>query len=479
MVAGSARAALVTQYEYDEEEYFVEGAANVYGPAERRELGAGESTFDLRPLAVVKRADAPFKTRIVILRPRDNARFSGNVHLVPNHNLNATTLVEKNLLRNGDIWMGVEVNSGARFGVEERPSGGVTQLRAIDPARYGALSVAGGALEDWPDLGPGELGRAFQSLSFGRVNGELQIFVQELLRSYAQAPDILTQIAIALRRQPDRTPLHGLNVRRIFTNGASGQSTIVRVYIDSHHDAALRQYGVVPFDGYMIRVGQAPTARPEGAVVAIVISESEVVAAPHAPAPANTDTPRFRNYEIPGVGHGLTARPVRTGGHSGIGAVVPPGVQGLSNTGGGRSEYQPYDKINLPIVWAIWAAMYEWVEHGTPMPDVTPITRDASAPDNIARDSFGNALGGVRTPWVNVPDARYVAQMSELNPLEGGMAPFSEPQMRALYGDQAGYLRRVDEDLERMVRARLLLPQDVALMRRRGATEANAVGYDG
>src|SRR5262249_55199155 len=157
---GSARAALVNLYGYVEEEYFVSGAADVCGPG-------GQTPADLRPLAAVVRHAVPFTTRAVLLRPKDKRKFSGNVHLIPFHNLDSTTYVEKNLLRNGDIWMGLEVNSGTRFGVEERPSGGVANLLSYNPRRYGQLSLPAGATSDWPDLQPGRLGNAYKTINFG------------------------------------------------------------------------------------------------------------------------------------------------------------------------------------------------------------------------------------------------------------------------------------------------------------------------
>ena len=38
------------------------------------------------------------------------------------------------------------------------------------------------------------------------------------------------------------------------------------------------------------------------------------------------------------------------------------------------------------------------------------------------RDEHGNAKGGIRTPWVEVPEARYVSRISVQNPMTAGMA---------------------------------------------------------
>src|SRR5262249_18580360 len=147
------------------------------------------------------------------------------VHVIPWHNVDGTTYAERNLMRNGDVWIGLEVNSGTRFGVEERPSGGIANLLRYDAKRYGKLKIPAGLTTDWLDLQPGKLGEAFKTINFGQ-NGEAhRYFLQEISRSYAQAPDIMTKVTEALRSNAPGNPLYGHEVRRIYTNGRSGQST--------------------------------------------------------------------------------------------------------------------------------------------------------------------------------------------------------------------------------------------------------------
>jgi Alpha/beta hydrolase domain len=63
-----------------------------------------------------------------------------------------------------------------------------------------------------------------------------------------------------------------------------------------------------------------------------------------------------------------------------------------------------------------------------------------------------------------VPDARYVARISEGNPLRAGMKRFSEPQMKELYGNREAYLDKVGVKLDEMIEQGLLLPEDKELM---------------
>ncbi len=473
---GGAREGLVRRYAYVEEEFFVTGACTVYGPGNASAVRPGMSHHDfaalLQPLAKAMRENVPFTTRAAMLRPADMRKFSGVIHLIPWHNLDGTTYVERNLLRGGDVWIGLECCGGTRFGVEERPSGGVANLKRFNPQRYASLSLPSGEPSDWPDLQPGRLGEAFRTINFGRPDADHNIFRQEISRSYAQGPDVLTQTAALLRHGGLTSPLAGHKVRRIYTAGRSGQSTILQPYVQFHHAAALARLGHVPFDGYMIRVGAMPTNRPSGSVLVLVQSEAEAkgITAAELAELTDSDDPMFRYYEIAGVGHGLTARPNVS---RVIGAVVPEGVQGISDVAG-HSDYEPYDKISLPLVWGMWRNIYAWVDRGVPMPRSPRILRDASG--KLARDQFGNARGGIRLPWMEHPDAEYVGVISEKNPLEGGMKRFDEGRMRALYGSRKAWEARLRMALRRMTRERWISAEDIPLMLKRGATPALALG---
>jgi len=132
----------MNQYDYVEEEYFISGTANVYGPGVKRgPLGEHETAYELDALGALAQADVPYKTRILVIRPRDPANFSGNIHSYPFHNVIARSEVQEYLLRGGDAWIGSEVCSGTRFGAQEIPSGGVAHLHKVDPQRYGAAET--------------------------------------------------------------------------------------------------------------------------------------------------------------------------------------------------------------------------------------------------------------------------------------------------------------------------------------------------
>lgn len=85
---------------YTEEEYFLSGTANVYEEGENN-----------RPEIIFR--DAPYTTRVLIRRPADKSRFSGNVVVEV---LNATAMMDidrmwvnswKHFTRSGDVYVGI------------------------------------------------------------------------------------------------------------------------------------------------------------------------------------------------------------------------------------------------------------------------------------------------------------------------------------------------------------------------------------
>ena len=471
---GSYAARLMKEFDYVEEEYFLFGYANIYGPGvkgvdTKRDSAAIEK---MKPLGGLVQEKMPYATRLLMVRPRDNANFSGRVHAYTFHNLIAQVTVERNLLRQGDAVLGLEGCSGTRFGPLETPSGGIAHLHKVNLERYRDLHFSYADPLSWPDLKPGQLAEAFKTMDFGSANASSGVFLQEISRSYAQAPDVITQLAHALKSNIPAFPFEG-KIKRLFSFGASGGTTILQPYIDLHHNAGMMPDGRPPFDGYLVMVGRLPETRPEGAVLAYLESEGELITTIRMGRhyPPDTDNPPFRIYQIPGAGHTISAPlPEVTAAQAGtelrdVARVVPEGIAGLTDRGDAPQGVLPYNKINTPIIWGLWHNMYAWIEQGVPMPKAPRIKLDPQTPDGIARDEHGNALGGLRTPWVEVPDAIYLSKFSQKNPLRAGMRPFSNEKMKDLYGNRERYLRLLNEKIDQMVRDRYIRPEDADLMR--------------
>ena len=199
---------------YERAEYFVEGDATSYRPVGK--LGSdGKWT--------VKAKDtAPYKTRIVVYRPIDPAKFSGTV-FVEWFNVSAGFDVATDwipmhtqLIRAGDAYVGVDAQStGVQGGDEALPGATSGGIKAGDPERYGTLHH------------PGD----------------------------AYAYDIFSQAGVAAAGHADGVnPLAGLDVQHVIATGESQSAFFLTSYVNAVHPLAQ------VYDGFLIhsRGGTAP-----------------------------------------------------------------------------------------------------------------------------------------------------------------------------------------------------------------------------
>jgi hypothetical protein len=91
-----------------------------------------------------------------------------------------------------------------------------------------------------------------------------------------------------------------------------------------------------------------------------------------------------------------------------------------------------------------------------------------NAAGSIARDGYGNALGGVRLPELDVPTATLsgVGNNSVVPPnfcvLFGTTAPFDAATLQSLYPRRSTYLVKFTKAVAHAVAAGYLLPYDAA-----------------
>jgi hypothetical protein len=104
-----------------------------------------------------------------------------------------------------------------------------------------------------------------------------------------------------------------------------------------------------------------------------------------------------------------------------------------------------------------------WVRDGVRLRarnDGCPERRHAQA--RVVLDQFGNATGGVRTPYLEAPVATYYTSTKGPG-LCGNLAhedAFDWARLNALYGSPGGYAAKVSEAVDRLVRERWLTESD-------------------
>jgi hypothetical protein len=399
---------------YIEEEWFVTGASDAFDPDGIRIA-----------------SDVPYTTRFLVRRPSDPVRSSGVAFLDPLHMIGempASWDVADWLMRNGHVWIGVSVHNSS-FGRIYGFVGGIDALKEQDPERYAKLELAN--FERPPRL------RSYQG-----PNTDSFALKWTMAMAHPQGPPIVIDVADQLRAG---APFRELKIRRIYGCGVSQTANFWRLFLDAGwHDRGRAEDGSPPLDAYVLIVSAAPDYRPADAVLVNVLSEAEVVGTivPMAlNAPPDRDFPRVRGIELPGASH--------TVGHA---EVKKPGE-------GHRHTSEPY----LPLIKAVLHGVDRWVRDDIAMPHVARIARDPASVDGVVRDEHGNAVGGVRVPWLEAPKAQYLPRCS-CGPTLGETVCFSNEKVTRLYSTDAEHERLWRRAVDRLVEDRLLLEEDVELL---------------
>ena len=461
---------------YVEEEFFVTGRANVY------DWGA-DSTL------TVKTAAAPYTTRILVRRPADPRRFSGNVivelpNMVRRFDWSMTwALSHDYFLEHGDVWVGL---SHAPVGVEA--------LKMFNATRYAPLSMANPTpTVACPAAPPAAAGRQGGTAPVpAPVPAPAPSPVEEGLKW-----DIISQVG-ALLRAPSSV-LSGFTVQRVYLTSHVGE---LPTYIAAIHPQARLADGRPVYDGYvvyrnvtLVRINQcaaAPAATDPRTilrnvsvpVMRIIPGETDVLNT-FARRREDSDAPgdRYRHYELAGAPHVDREMFRRFPSREEQTAVgTPPYL-----------SFWPFlnvcdvegDLLEIPIQIyagdAAFANMDRWVKDGAAPPRALRISiENGGTPQaRVVKDQHGNALGGVRSPYLDVPNATYyVSRPGAL--LAPGVrceeigfkTPFSWAKMAALYGSPKGYLSKVNQSVDRLVKERWLTESDGRTIKAEGATAA-------
>ncbi|MGH8976882.1 MAG: alpha/beta hydrolase domain-containing protein [Acidimicrobiia bacterium] len=425
-ITGGAGIALTTGFDvaevgYTRSEFFVSGFARTFSPAAPL-TNDGKWTVTAEPVA----DDGVFVTRIVVIRPADPSRFNGTV-IVEWLNVSAGgdlatdyLMAHNEMLREGAVWIGVSAQAQ-----------GVDNLRSTDAARYGSLHHPG------------------DSYSYDMFS-----FIGRSIRAnFAKLTD-------------------GLVPQRMLATGESQSAGRLVTYLNAVHPSA----GV--YDGFLVHsrsgggapLSQSPVLVPVAspmqirndldAPVFVVQAEGDVINSNLGAR--QPDTTMFRSWELAGTSH----------------ADAYTVAVGFNDRGDGSGAVQMFNFMRAPLAlgcglpinagshhWQLQAAFHHldaWVRTGT-LPPIGPLLDvESSSPVVLARDAFGNALGGVRSPQV---DAR-VARLDGANTgagfcrLFGSTTPLTPQQLLALYPTHADFVSQWDRSLLTTVAGGFILAAD-------------------
>ena len=120
------------------------------------------------------------------------------------------------------------------------------------------------------------------------------------------------------------------------------------------------------------------------------------------------------------------------------------------------------------VLNAAFAALDRWARTGKPPPRAPRLRVAADPPRTITRDARGNALGGIRSPQVDVPIAAFTGEQNGaiICRLLGTTTLFDAATLTSLYPSHRAYVARFDKATRNAVRAGFLLKPDAKLLKR-------------
>jgi hypothetical protein len=386
---------------YVEEEYFISKAPSSAGAGD----GACTYTTPSGATGSVSNCNGAYKTRLMVRRPSDPARFNGTV-LLEWQNVTAQYDVDhywlesnEHILREGYAWVGVSAQRA-----------GVHPLVPLCVPQVEATWIFCNGLRTWSPL------------RYGTQGGDLNIPVGDNLSF-----DIFAHAAQALR-SPDPAgpaPLGDLVPETVVALGTSQSAGRLSTYHNSIHP--LQAEPVV--DAFFL--GEARSVLRTDLDVPVLRLLSEVdVAAGYAPA----DADNYRHWEVAGSSH------ADAGFTEPIQAFVEQGVILQSEPECNRPAPSRIPKRFT--YHAAWDAMVRWVHDGTPPPIAPRIAFEGGA---IVRDAYGNAQGGIQLSEHAVATAYNGTGNGggTFCNLFGVHEPFTDAQLRALYRNPGSYTSQV------------------------------------
>ncbi len=437
---------------YSQKEYFISGTARAY-------TNIGDLDSDgLWQAAPVN--SEPYKTRILVHRPIDPQAFNGSV-VVEWFNVSSGleaapdwTMTHTELIRKGYAWVGVSaqyVGVEGGEGLVSIPGMGGLNLKSYDPARYGSLNHPG------------------DSFSY----------------------DIFSQAGQAVRNPAGVDPMDGLTPETLIAIGESQSASRLMTYVNAIDPLV----GI--YDGFLIHsryagsaaLSQAPQPDIDTPAVVrirddirvpvlIFLTESDLIGLGGFPD-RQPDGPNFRLWEVAGTAHydayGLLFGPGDLGDDPAVAEVqvtatpIPGIIECESPINSGPQHF---------VVKAALAALNGWIRNGEAPPSA-PRLEIAGSPPEFVLDAFGNVLGGIRTPYVDVP----IATFSGLGQggqgfcfLFGTTVPFDVDSLAALYPDHDTYVSAVNEATDLAVEGGFILDSDAQLIKTAAAASDIGVG---
>jgi hypothetical protein len=401
---------------YVEKEYFASGTASTFKATSE----PSDGKWSIRPTT-----KASYKTRILVRRPADAAKFNGTVvvewmNVSSGESAPDWSYLNPYLMQDGYAYVAVSaqalgVNGGQSIlgTAKGAPTGGLIEN---EPARYGTLHHPGDqyALDMFAQIGNALWSK--DSLALGGLKPTHVVAVGE-----SQSAFYMTTFADAI--QPLTHTFDGIFIHSRRGSGA-------------------------PLNGATFASAQGPSdlhIRTDLTIPVFMFeTQTDLIQLGYAPA-QQPNTKRIRTWEVAGTSH---ADAYEVGPYASVLGCTTP-------VNDGPQHY---------VVQAAFAAFNKWVDDGTPPPSPPRFKLASTSPPALALDAHGNVIGGVRTPDVDVPVSTLSgAPAPGANPtcsLFGQTIAFSPSTLVSLYQTKSNYLARYTASLNKAIKGGYVLAAD-------------------
>jgi len=405
-----------------EEEFFIQGVARSYEiPRDQMSNASGSA------------ATHPYKTRIVVRRPTAAGKFNGTAVV-------EWTNVSEGFDNEVDWFHSAEhfVSAGYAWVGVSAQNVGVSALKQWNADRYATLDVTNG----------------------GTVPGD------------ALSYDVFTAAGQAIRGKGTAGVLGALKVERVIATGHSQSAGRLATYFNSVHPLA------PVYDAVVLHGGGGKMRTDLNVKIWKLLAETDVLG---QVASRQADSDKYRTWEVAGTSHldlkhatelvklGLRSKetmlpnpppaPAAGAGRRGGG----PGFGGTPGPFGG-CNHPPLSQIPSEYVQsALYDHLARWLKDGTLPPTAPPIEISTGGErPAIVRDSFGNALGGIRLAEHAVATATNSGENTGggFCFLTGWHEGFDRAKLKALYSSHSAYVSEVKRITEQNIRIGYVLKAD-------------------
>jgi len=433
---------------YVEEEFIISGYSNVY---EYHDVG-------LYPK--IRCENGRYTTRILVRRPADPLKQSDFAVLEIFNYAGAERafacwgFCDEYLVSRGDVWVGITIKQNAIDG-----------LKRFDPERYKDLG--------FPNPVPEDKRRPFTSM-FGPASPDAGNYESGL------AYDAMSQVAALLKARDPANPLFRGGPSRkpakyVIGMGASGCDL-------SLYAAALQPFattdGVRPcFDGFHIHMTGYPGNISNGETrfeacddrckimtnVPLVWTQTMGDMRGGGVHPSYSYMYRWPDSDLPGRQHRqyeIAGAPLGLVMDMECGACDEDVEKYTGKPVDKRKDPDPdYEIPFLYIMRAVLDHLKKWIRDGVPAPPSRYIEMQGEYPDaDFVLDEHGNPIGGVRSPYVDVPTKTYtwIDDFTVFNEIE----PFSAEKLKQLYPTRKEYFEKCVYSTMKMIEEGFLLAED-------------------